>query len=101
MIVDLPGTYVRPFGTGMSSNSLRAGRAGAVAHAPRSRRASSGLRSLWIFMGASLAGVALNGQGNFPERAAQPWIEKPPSTGIAAPVTKSEAALARKTAMPL
>jgi len=30
----------------------------------------------------------------------QAWLEYPPSTGMAAPVTKSEARLARKTAMP-
>src|SRR5438094_1375912 len=41
MIVDLAARYVSPFGTGMSSNSLRAGFVGADAHAPRSRTTSS------------------------------------------------------------
>ena len=29
-----------------------------------------------------------------------PWTEKPPSTGMAVPVTKSDAGAARKTAIP-
>src|SRR5687768_1410703 len=35
MIVDRSGSYVRPFGTGISSNSLRTGRGGVLAHATK------------------------------------------------------------------
>src|SRR5438034_8413297 len=65
MIVELSARYVSPFGTGMSSNSLRTALVD-VAQAPRSRRATSGLSSLCSLMAPSLAGAPRHGKRIWP-----------------------------------
>src|SRR2546428_13370869 len=98
MIVDLPARYVSPFGTGMSSNSLRAGFVGADAHAPRSRTTSSVPTSLCGLMpGAQQATQGTAREFGPPDRVkfrpcegaggtAPPSIQTPPAPGLAASV---------------
>src|SRR5438132_7735990 len=65
MIVELSARYVSPFGTGMSSNSLRTALVD-VAQAPRSRRATSGRSSLCSLMAPSLTGAPRHGKRIWP-----------------------------------